>query len=85
MGPGAMEPLWERLHELALPVLLVAGAEDSRYAAQNEAVAARMPDVRTLVVPGAGHAVHVEAPRRMAAAVDRFLAGAHALPPAPAV
>ena len=31
LGPGAQEPLWDRVAELAMPVLLIAGGYDRTY------------------------------------------------------
>ena len=76
-GTGRMEPLWDRLPLLAMPVLLLAGALDAKFAAEAEAMAASLPNAtgRTDGRPGpalalvqdAGHTAHLEQP-------DRFLA-----------
>jgi 2-succinyl-6-hydroxy-2,4-cyclohexadiene-1-carboxylate synthase len=78
MGVGTQEPLLERLPALRAPTLLVAGAEDRAYCEHAAAMAARLPDARTAVVPGAGHTVHLESPAAFWAAVGAFLAGASA-------
>jgi 2-succinyl-6-hydroxy-2,4-cyclohexadiene-1-carboxylate synthase len=62
LGTGAMPPLWERLSELKMPVSLVVGERDTKF----RAIAERM-GFPTVVVPGAGHAVHLEAPEAVAA------------------
>src|SRR5919198_1194480 len=51
LGTGAMEPLWSRLGELALPVTLVVGERDGRFRAIAERMAQRLPDARLIVVP----------------------------------
>lgn len=61
LGPGVQEPLWDRLGELNMPVLVVAGQEDARYAQ----VAKQMADAiganaHVGAVAGAGHAAHLE-------------------------
>ncbi len=66
LGTGAMEPLWDRLGELALPVTLVVGERDAKYVAIAGEMAALIPEARLVVVPGAGHAVHLEAPDAVA-------------------
>jgi 2-succinyl-6-hydroxy-2,4-cyclohexadiene-1-carboxylate synthase len=66
LGTGVMEPLWERLGELTIPVTLVTGERDEKFRALAEAMLARLPDARHVVVPGAGHAAHLEAPRAVA-------------------
>lgn len=71
LGTGAMEPLWERLEELRIPVALVVGERDAKFRAIAERMAQRLPRASLHVVPGAGHAVQLEAP----AAVAAILAG----------
>ena len=62
LGTGVMPPLWERLGELAMPVTLVVGERDAKF----RGIAERM-GFPAVVVPGAGHAVHLEAPAAVAA------------------
>jgi pimeloyl-ACP methyl ester carboxylesterase len=66
LGTGVMPPLWDRLGELALPVTLMAGERDAKFTAIAERMAERLPDVTLVVVPGAGHAVALEAPAAVA-------------------
>ena len=66
LGTGAMQPLWDRLPELALPVTLVVGERDEKFRAIAERMAARLPAARVVVVDGAGHAAHLEAPQALA-------------------
>ena len=69
LGTGVMEPLWDRLGELAVPVTLVVGERDGKFTAIADAMAARLADCRVVVVAGAGHAVHLERPDEVAAAI----------------
>ena len=62
LGTGVMTPLWGRLGELAMPVTLVVGEHDEKF----RAVAERMGIGETVVVPEAGHAVHLERPEAVA-------------------
>ncbi|HEX7292811.1 MAG TPA: 2-succinyl-6-hydroxy-2,4-cyclohexadiene-1-carboxylate synthase [Conexibacter sp.] len=66
LGTGAMEPLWERLPRLTLPVTLVVGGRDAKFRAIAAAMAERLPDVTLHVVADAGHAVPLEAPAAVA-------------------
>jgi 2-succinyl-6-hydroxy-2,4-cyclohexadiene-1-carboxylate synthase len=61
LGTGAMPPLWERLGELAMPVELVVGERDQKFQAIAERMEAALRQATLHVVPGAGHAVHLEA------------------------
>jgi 2-succinyl-6-hydroxy-2,4-cyclohexadiene-1-carboxylate synthase len=74
LGTGAQEPLWDRLATLRPPTLLVAGALDARFAAVAAEMAAAIgPRARVALVPGAGHAAHLERPAELAALVEAFL------------
>ncbi|HTT85985.1 MAG TPA: alpha/beta fold hydrolase [Acidimicrobiales bacterium] len=82
-GTGAQEPLWARLPRLAMPVLAVAGARDDAFARQAEAIARAVgANAEVALVPGAGHAAHLEAPDAFLALVRPFLARALAEKPA---
>src|SRR5258708_7566388 len=52
-GQSSVDPVWDRLPELRLPVLLVAGAEAPAYIALAEAMRARLPSPEFLLLPGA--------------------------------
>jgi 2-succinyl-6-hydroxy-2,4-cyclohexadiene-1-carboxylate synthase len=71
LGTGTMQPLWDRLGELRMPVALVVGEHDEKFRAIAERMAAAILDATLHVVAGAGHAVQLEAPD----AVARILAG----------
>ena len=74
LGPGTQEPLWDRLAGLRPPTLLVAGALDHRFGALAEQMAAAIgPAARVALVPGAGHAAHLERPAEVAGLVEAFL------------
>jgi 2-succinyl-6-hydroxy-2,4-cyclohexadiene-1-carboxylate synthase len=73
MGAGAQESLTERLHELAMPALLLAGALDEKYRTLAAMMASRIPRARAVIVPDAGHAVHLEQPATFEQVVTAFL------------
>jgi len=74
-GTGAQAPVWERLPELAMPVLVLAGERDDRFRAIAERMAATIgANAATAVVPEAGHAAHLERPDRFVDAVRPWLA-----------
>jgi 2-succinyl-6-hydroxy-2,4-cyclohexadiene-1-carboxylate synthase len=67
-GTGAQRPLWDRLAGIDVPALVVAGADDDRYAAIAERTATAMgPNARSALVDGAGHSAHLEQPGRFTA------------------
>ncbi|HET7489206.1 MAG TPA: alpha/beta fold hydrolase [Acidimicrobiales bacterium] len=78
LGQGSMEPQWRRLFNLRMPVLVVAGELDEAYCVQAVHLGGWMGEVATLaLVPGAGHACHLEQPGRFAALLTSFLAEGH--------
>ena len=74
-GTGAQESLWARLSELTMPVLAVAGERDDVFCARARAMAAAIGEnAETALVPGAGHAAHLESPQAFLAILRGFLA-----------
>jgi 2-succinyl-6-hydroxy-2,4-cyclohexadiene-1-carboxylate synthase len=70
LGTGTMVPLWDRLGELTMPAVVLAGARDPKYVALGERLVAALPGASALsVVPGAGHGLPREAPEAVAAAL----------------
>ncbi len=69
LGTGTMTPLWDRLAELPMPVTLVAGERDWRFHTTAAAMAELIPTAEVVAVPEAGHAVALEAPAAVAAAL----------------
>jgi 2-succinyl-5-enolpyruvyl-6-hydroxy-3-cyclohexene-1-carboxylate synthase/2-succinyl-6-hydroxy-2,4-cyclohexadiene-1-carboxylate synthase len=72
-GQGAVPPVWDRLPELRLPVLLVAGAEDPAYVALAKAMRDQLPSADLLIVPNAGHMAHLENLPAFVQGLRRFL------------
>lgn len=67
-GTGTQAPLWERLGELTMPVLVLAGERDEKFRALAIRLAAAIgSNAEVAVIPDAGHAAHLEQP-------DGFLA-----------
>lgn len=60
MGAGTMPAVWDRLGELKLPVMVVSGEEDVKYREIGERLVHQLPEGRLVVLPGAGHAAHLE-------------------------
>jgi 2-succinyl-6-hydroxy-2,4-cyclohexadiene-1-carboxylate synthase len=72
-GQGGMDPIWDRLGSLAMPVLALAGEDDITYRAAAERIASLVPRGSSGVIAGAGHAAHLEAPGAVADAILTFL------------
>jgi 2-succinyl-6-hydroxy-2,4-cyclohexadiene-1-carboxylate synthase len=74
-GTGSQSPAWRELADLTMPVLVLAGADDEKFSALAERMAAAIGSNATLtVLDGAGHAAHLEQPERFLAAVQPWLA-----------
>ena len=71
IGAGAMEPLWDRLGELGMPLTAVAGERDPAYRALAERLAGAAPRGEHVVLPGAGHGLPREAPGAVAALLEQ--------------
>lgn len=69
LGTGALPSVWERLAELPMPVTLVIGERDQKFRLIAEEMATSLPLANAVVVPGSGHAAHLEAPSRVAALI----------------
>ena len=73
-GTGSQDPLWERLGRLEMPALVMAGADDAKFSAEGSRLVDSIGDNATLVlVPGAGHAAHLEQPERFLAILREWL------------
>jgi 2-succinyl-6-hydroxy-2,4-cyclohexadiene-1-carboxylate synthase len=71
IGTGAMDPLWDRLGELAMPATVLVGERDAKFVALGERLAAALPAGELVVVAGAGHGLPREAPEAVSAAIAR--------------
>jgi 2-succinyl-6-hydroxy-2,4-cyclohexadiene-1-carboxylate synthase len=70
IGAGDMEPLWDRLPTLTMPVTVVVGSRDAKFVALAERYRDILPQAEVIVVDGAGHGLPREAPRQVAAAIE---------------
>lgn len=71
LGTGALPSLWGRLGELRAEVSLVVGERDEKFRKIAQAMAGSIPGAELAVVPGSGHAVHLEAPEAVARIITR--------------
>jgi 2-succinyl-6-hydroxy-2,4-cyclohexadiene-1-carboxylate synthase len=75
LSPGRVPSYWDRLPELSLPMLLLAGELDCAYRETLSRAAARLPRAQLKVIPRAGHNIHLEQPEAFVAALQGFLSG----------
>lgn len=69
VGQGEMAPLWNRLHELSMPVTVLAGERDDKLAKIARRMVSLLPRGRLVLVPG-GHRLPLESPAAVAAAIS---------------
>ena len=74
-GAGTQVPSWDRLHELDMPVLVVAGALDHKFVAIGERLTRGIGGNATFAtVAQAGHTAHLERPDAFLALLRAWLA-----------
>jgi len=73
MGTGAQAWLGDRLGEVVVPVMLIAGERDAKFAAIARDMLPSFRDARLCVIPRAGHDVHTEAPAAVIDLVRDFM------------
>ncbi len=73
-GTGTQQPLWGRLSELSMPVLVLAGERDERFCRLGRRLSEAVgPNAVFAPVAGAGHAVAFERPEETARILEAFL------------
>ncbi|MBC8126230.1 MAG: alpha/beta fold hydrolase [Gloeobacteraceae cyanobacterium ES-bin-144] len=70
---GSQSPLWDRLHEITIPVLWVVGENDPKFLTIAKAAVAKIPQAKLAVAPQAGHRVPWEAEQWLVENVAKFL------------
>lgn len=61
-SPGVLPPLAPRLHEIAIPVLWIAGERDTKYAAVAKQAVSLLQEAELWICPDAAHRVPWEKP-----------------------
>jgi 2-succinyl-6-hydroxy-2,4-cyclohexadiene-1-carboxylate synthase len=73
MGTGKQPSWWDRLGSIRADVLLITGAEDTKFHSINERMMEELPEAEWVSVDQAGHTVHLEEPRIFAKIVEDFM------------
>jgi 2-succinyl-6-hydroxy-2,4-cyclohexadiene-1-carboxylate synthase len=64
LGTGAQEPLWDKVHSLDMPVLVVAGQRDAKFTELGRRLVDSIGGNASFAsVQNAGHACHLEQPQ----------------------
>ncbi len=67
----------DRLGEIAMPTLVLAGRDDFQFPPEHQAILAdRLPDAQLELIERAGHNAQMERPAEVIEVVRRFLANA---------
>ncbi len=75
-GTGTQRPLWESIGRLTVPVLIITGELDEKFTALGRRMAVSIgPSASHAVIPGAGHAPHLQRPGEVAALVRAHVRG----------
>ena len=72
-GTGSMRSLWEELDSVDVPTLLLCGELDPKFVDLGAQMASQLPNCSLMVLPGTGHAVHLEDPESCTAALREHL------------
>jgi 2-succinyl-6-hydroxy-2,4-cyclohexadiene-1-carboxylate synthase len=64
---------WPQLAQLPVPILAVAGAEDTKYVQIVQRLRAACPASQVAIVPAAGHIVHRQQPEQLASLIKEFV------------
>lgn len=70
---GPVPACIDELAQIAVPALVVVGAEDEAYLRAADVMATRIPHATKVVIPGAGHVTTIEEPEAVTAAILDFL------------
>ncbi|MGD9418315.1 MAG: alpha/beta fold hydrolase [Verrucomicrobiota bacterium JB025] len=72
---GTQQPLWDRLPEIHIPVLWIAGENDAKFLPLAERAASALPHGTLVTAKGAGHRIPWENPDWFHETVASFLLG----------
>jgi pimeloyl-ACP methyl ester carboxylesterase len=66
----------ESLPAIAVPAVVIVGADDTPFLAASDYMAAKIPGAKKVVIEGAGHSANIDQPAAFNAALLGFLEGA---------
>jgi 2-succinyl-6-hydroxy-2,4-cyclohexadiene-1-carboxylate synthase len=73
LSVGVQPSLWPDLADLSTPLRVLAGERDPKYVALAERMATEGGAIECVIVPDAGHSVHIEQPDAVSRLVREFL------------
>lgn len=72
-GTGRQDPLWQHLHTLEMPVLLIAGSRDEKFTAIARRMHELIPRSTLSIIDDAGHNAHLDQPDAFCESVNMWL------------
>jgi len=75
-SPAVLPPVSERLQQIGIPVLWIAGERDTKYVAEGRRAVELLPRAELAIVPGAAHRVPWEQPVAFRALLRGFVSRA---------
>jgi len=72
-SPAVLPMIAPRLHEIAIPVLWIAGSRDEKYVAEGKKAIELLPRAALWIADGAAHRVPWEQPEAFAAQLREFI------------
>ncbi|MCE1188150.1 MAG: 2-succinyl-6-hydroxy-2,4-cyclohexadiene-1-carboxylate synthase [Ignavibacteria bacterium] len=73
LGQGVLPSIWDDIHKISTPVLLITGELDTKYSKIASLMQQRMNLAQHVIVKSAGHNVHLEKPADFATFVNNFV------------
>ncbi|WP_429951468.1 2-succinyl-6-hydroxy-2,4-cyclohexadiene-1-carboxylate synthase [Enterococcus sp. AZ101] len=74
MGTGVQPSLWQELHNIHVPILLIVGALDPKFQQIAIEMKEKQPNLTIEIVDDVGHCVHLEKPSTFEKIIYSFLA-----------
>lgn len=72
-GTGSMPDIWNRIHEIKLPTLLLTGEHDTKFTNIAQKMRPLLPQAIHSIIPDCGHAALFEAPDSVIESLKHFL------------
>lgn len=73
LGTGVQPSFWDILDKLTMPTLLITGELDPKFCTIARHMQEAIPNASHTIIPGAGHAAHLERPEEFDRIVNQFL------------
>jgi len=72
-GNGVMPPVCQKLDQLRIPCLLLAGSADQKYVSQLSGIKNKIPDAELKIIENAGHRIHYDQTELVAENIRSFI------------